>query len=42
MQTLAMTAYLASPGISTTYDTVSRYLRWSLMSIKGNIPLLDQ
>ena len=42
MQILAMTSHLASPGISATYRTVARYLRWSMLGIKGNIPLLDQ
>ncbi|GIM13091.1 hypothetical protein Vretimale_16258 [Volvox reticuliferus] len=42
IQMLAMSANMASPGVSSGYRRVARYLRWSLMSIKGNIPLLDK
>ncbi len=39
---LAMSSNLASPGISEAYRSIARYLRWSLLGIKGNIPLLDK
>ncbi|KXZ42478.1 SAD1 protein [Gonium pectorale] len=42
IQGLAMSANLASPGISPAYREISRYLRWSVLSMKGNIPLLDR
>ncbi|EFJ43987.1 hypothetical protein VOLCADRAFT_95842 [Volvox carteri f. nagariensis] len=38
---LAMTASLASPGVSHRYRLVAGNLRWSVMSIQGNIPILD-
>ncbi|EFJ45307.1 hypothetical protein VOLCADRAFT_94393 [Volvox carteri f. nagariensis] len=41
IQMLAMSSSFASPGISSAYRKISRYLRWSLMGIKGNIPVLD-
>ncbi|EFJ43932.1 hypothetical protein VOLCADRAFT_95847 [Volvox carteri f. nagariensis] len=40
-QLLAMTASLASPGVSHRYRLVAGNLRWSVMSIQGNIPILD-
>lgn len=40
-QVLAMSSSLASRGVSTAYRKISRYLRWSLMGIKGNLPVLD-
>ncbi|GIM13099.1 hypothetical protein Vretimale_16261 [Volvox reticuliferus] len=41
LQMLAMTANIASPGISYTYRRIAKYLRWSLLGVKGNIPILD-
>ncbi|GLC48516.1 hypothetical protein PLESTB_000106600 [Pleodorina starrii] len=41
IQVLSMSANLASPGVSATYRRVARFLRWSVMSIKGNLPVLD-
>ncbi|GIL53216.1 hypothetical protein Vafri_8873 [Volvox africanus] len=41
LQMLAMTANIASPGISYAYRRIAKYLRWSLMGVKGNIPILD-
>ncbi|KAG2492660.1 hypothetical protein HYH03_009075 [Edaphochlamys debaryana] len=41
IQMLAMSSNLASPGVSGAYRQIARYLRWSLLGIKGNIPLLD-
>ncbi|GLI59757.1 hypothetical protein VaNZ11_001712 [Volvox africanus] len=41
LQMLAMTANLASPGISYAYRRIAKYLRWSIMGVKGNIPILD-
>ncbi|EFJ43952.1 hypothetical protein VOLCADRAFT_95896 [Volvox carteri f. nagariensis] len=41
IQILAMTASLASPGVSLRYRQVAGGLRWSVAGIKGNIPILD-
>ncbi|GLC42077.1 hypothetical protein PLESTF_000117700 [Pleodorina starrii] len=35
-----MSANLASPGVSIAYREIARYLRWSVMSIRGNIPII--
>ncbi|GIM11186.1 hypothetical protein Vretimale_14730 [Volvox reticuliferus] len=42
IQMLAMTANMASPGLSFGYRWVARHLRWSILSLKGNIPPLDE
>ncbi|GIL53228.1 hypothetical protein Vafri_8873 [Volvox africanus] len=41
IQILAMTAGFASAGVSSRYRQVAGTLRWSVMSIQGNIPALD-
>ncbi|GLC71844.1 hypothetical protein PLESTF_001173100 [Pleodorina starrii] len=41
IQMLAMSSNLASPGVSPAYRRIAKFLRWSLMSIQGSIPVLD-
>ncbi|GLC43488.1 hypothetical protein PLESTM_001478700 [Pleodorina starrii] len=42
IQMLSMSALLASPGVNATYRRIARELRWSVLSIQGNIPPLDR
>ncbi|GIM13096.1 hypothetical protein Vretimale_16261 [Volvox reticuliferus] len=41
IQMLAMSANLASRGISELYERLAKLLRWSLMGTQGNLPALD-
>lgn len=38
VQMLAMSANLASPGVTDIYRQVARYFRWSVLGVKGSLP----
>ena len=42
LQTLAMTAQLASPGILEAYRDLALHWRWSLLAFKGNLGPFDE
>ncbi|EFJ43191.1 hypothetical protein VOLCADRAFT_96656 [Volvox carteri f. nagariensis] len=42
VQMLAMSATMASPGVIVGYRLMARNLRWSVFSVKGNLPALDK
>lgn len=41
IQMLAMSSQLASDGIGTGFRSLARQFRWSVLGVKGSLPVLD-
>ncbi|MEW5308363.1 MAG: hypothetical protein WDW38_000331 [Sanguina aurantia] len=41
LQMLAMSSQLASPGIGDSYRMIAKYFRWTMLGVRGSVPVLD-